>query len=188
MSTPRGLGIDDTHEQFIGSTGNAGRPATIEAFLRYDPEITLVLGTQKDEASSSWMPALVPRGGFVHVDIDDAALCRAYPHAPTFGVQAAGAETVIGGLWDFPDLATALIVARMYAHLGEDQLWQRPEVALRSAQRWLRDHTREALRRGVGDVHDEATWIAPELAALLALRLAEPGPERPFADPSCGPV
>lgn len=88
MSTPRGLGIADGHPQFIGSTGNAARSSAIDAFLSYAPEFTLVLGTKMDEASSSWMPELVPPGGFIHVDIDDTAFGRAYPHAPTFGVQA----------------------------------------------------------------------------------------------------
>ena len=88
MSTPRGLGIVDRHAQFIGTTGNAARHSTIEAFLRYAPEIALVLGTRMDEASSSWMPELVAPGGFIHVDIDDTAFGRAYPKAATFGVQA----------------------------------------------------------------------------------------------------
>lgn len=97
--------------------------------------------------------------------------------------NAAGAETVIGGFWDLPDLATALIVARMYAHLETDRLWRRPEVALRGAQRWLRDQTDVELRREAEQALAGPSWMAPPLAALLALRLAEATPERPFADP-----
>lgn len=88
MSTPRGLGIADRHPQFIGTTGNGGRQSTVDAFLRYAPELTLVLGTAMDEASSSWLPELVPPEGFVHVDLDDAKFGRAYPWAPRLEVPA----------------------------------------------------------------------------------------------------
>lgn len=88
MSTPRGLGIADRHAQFIGTTGNGGRDSTVEAFVRYAPEIVLVLGTAMDEASSGWLPEFVAPGGFIHVDTDDTKFGRAYPQAQTFEVQA----------------------------------------------------------------------------------------------------
>lgn len=88
MSTPRGLGIADRHPQFIGTTGNAGRRSTVDAFVAYAPQLILVLGTAMDEASSGWMAELVAPDGFIHVDIDAEKFGRAYPQAATFGVQA----------------------------------------------------------------------------------------------------
>lgn len=96
---------------------------------------------------------------------------------------AAGAETAIGGLWDLPDPATALIVARMYAHLEADRLWRRPDVALRSAQRWLRDQTAAALREEAAQARAGTTWLAPELAADLERYLVGDPARRPFAHP-----
>ena len=96
---------------------------------------------------------------------------------------AAGAETAIGGLWDLPDPATALIVARMYAHLEADRLWRRPDVALRSAQRWLRDQTAAALREEAAQARAGTTWLAPELAADLERYLVGDRVRRPFAHP-----
>lgn len=96
---------------------------------------------------------------------------------------AAGAETAVGGLWDLPDPATALVIARMYAHLEQDRLWCRPDVALRSAQRWLRDQTRETLRVEATHAHSESAWLAPELAEQLEAHIADDRTRHPFAHP-----
>lgn len=88
MSSPRGLGVADRHPQFIGVTGNGGRKSTIQAFLRHAPARTLVLGTAMGEATSRWMPELVPLKGFIHVDHAAHVLGRAYPHVPTLDVHA----------------------------------------------------------------------------------------------------
>jgi acetolactate synthase-1/2/3 large subunit len=47
-----------------------------------------VLGTRLGEMSSFWSEELVPRGGFVHVDLESEAFGAAYPQVPTLGVQA----------------------------------------------------------------------------------------------------
>ncbi|MEA2373470.1 MAG: hypothetical protein QOH12_3864 [Solirubrobacteraceae bacterium] len=96
---------------------------------------------------------------------------------------AAGAETAIGGLWDLPDPATAIIVARLYAHLEHDRLWQHPEVALRSAQRWLRDQTRDTLLAEAAEAQVASTWLAPQLAEALEAHIADDPTEHPFGDP-----
>jgi CHAT domain len=96
---------------------------------------------------------------------------------------AAGAETVIAGLWDVPDLATAIIVSRMYAHLETDALWAHPETALRSAQRWVRDADRATLSEEAAQARTGETWLPAPLAAQLALRLRLDGSKRPFAHP-----
>jgi acetolactate synthase-1/2/3 large subunit len=49
---------------------------------------TLVLGSRLAEATSGWLPGLVPPAGFVHVDLDARVFGAAYPQAPTLGVQA----------------------------------------------------------------------------------------------------
>ncbi len=96
---------------------------------------------------------------------------------------AAGAETVIAGLWDLPDLATAIIIARMYAHLEIDALWRTPDIALRSAQRWVRDQTHDQLAAEAAEQRRAPTWLPAPLAALLELRLLADHEPRPFSDP-----
>ena len=88
MSSPRGLGIADRHPQFIGITGNGGRASLVDTFRDYAPARTLVLGTGLGEPTSGWMDELVPREGFVHVDLDERVYGRAYPQAPTVAVAA----------------------------------------------------------------------------------------------------
>jgi hypothetical protein len=100
------------------------------------------------------------------------------------GLLAAGAETAIVALWDIPDLATALIVARTYAHLESNSLWPRPEIALRSAQRWLRDASRSVLLAEAAAAANEPSWLSPELAAELGSRLERMADVHPFADPT----
>ena len=82
-----------------------------------------------------------------------------------------------------PDLATAIIVARMYAHLAADTLWAHPETALRSAQRWLRDADAATLSHEAAQARSEETWLPAPLAAQLSLRLALDRAVRPFAHP-----
>lgn len=88
ISTPRGLGIADHHPQLLGVSGNGGSPTLAADLARWRVARTLVLGTPLGEASSGWVPELVPPRGFIHVDLDATAFGRAYPLAPTLGVQA----------------------------------------------------------------------------------------------------
>jgi CHAT domain-containing protein len=62
--------------------------------------------------------------------------------ALTLGVMfvAAGAAGVVSTLWSISDRATALLMSRFYELLIE-QPKERPAVALREAQRWLRELT-----------------------------------------------
>ena len=88
ISSPRGLGIVDGHPQFVGVTGNGGRPSVPADLARCAPQRTLVLGTRLAEATSRWLPDLVPPKGFIHVDIDETIFARAYPQVPTLEVPA----------------------------------------------------------------------------------------------------
>ena len=94
ISSPRGLGIVDRHPQFVGVTGNGGRPSVPADLARWNPQRMLVLGTRLADATSGWLPELVPPGGFIHVDRDSRVFASAYPQAPTIGVQADIGATV----------------------------------------------------------------------------------------------
>lgn len=97
ICSPRALGVVDGHAGFLGVTGNGGDPALADTLAACGVRRTLVLGSRLAEATSGWQPDLVPPDGFVHVDLDPAAFGHAYPHAPTFGVQADVGE-VLGAL------------------------------------------------------------------------------------------
>lgn len=88
VCSPRGLGIVDTHPAFAGVTGNGGRASVAERLAAAGVQRTLVLGSRLSEATSGWLPGLVPPAGFVHVDLDASVFARAYPNAPTLGIQA----------------------------------------------------------------------------------------------------
>lgn len=89
MCTPRAKGIfPEDHSAYLGVTGLGGHERVYDALESYAPERVLVLGTKMGEGSSFWSPRLVPKKGFVHVDIDPEAFGAAYPEAPTLGVQA----------------------------------------------------------------------------------------------------
>lgn len=88
ICTPRGIGIADCHPQFVGVTGNGGAESLVDDLAALRPRRTLVLGTGLGEASTGWHAGLVPPEGFIHVDLDSGVFGRAYPQAPTLGIQA----------------------------------------------------------------------------------------------------
>ncbi|MGQ4511796.1 CHAT domain-containing protein [Streptomyces sp. DW26H14] len=95
------------------------------------------------------------------------------------GFLQAGAACVITSLWQVNDLATALLMTRLYELLTPSggAHGEPPVPALRAARTWLRHLTRSGLARYT-DAH-------PHLAALAG-RYARPGrdaEERPFASP-----
>ena len=87
VCSPRGVGIADRHPQFLGTTGNGSRASLARDLVGYGVRRTLVLGSALGEATSGWDPALVPPEGFIHVDLNAGVFGRAYPQAPTLGVQ-----------------------------------------------------------------------------------------------------
>jgi thiamine pyrophosphate-dependent acetolactate synthase large subunit-like protein len=87
MCSPRGKGIfPEDHPQFIGVTGLGGHGSVMNYMERQTPLHTLVLGTRLGEPTSFWSPALVPPGGFIHVDIDPEVPGVAYPSVETYPV------------------------------------------------------------------------------------------------------
>lgn len=89
MCSPRGKGIfPEDHPQFVGVTGLGGHSSVFTYLQQQPPLRTLVLGTRLSEPTSFWSPALVPPGGFVHVDIDPTVPGVAYSKAETFAVQS----------------------------------------------------------------------------------------------------
>ncbi|MDF5727411.1 MAG: scytonemin biosynthesis protein ScyA, partial [Rhizonema sp. PD38] len=88
MCSPRGKGIfPEDHPQFVGVTGLGGHASVMTYMQQHSPLHTLVLGTRLSEPTSFWNAAMVPPGGFVHVDIDPTVAGVAYPQAETFAVQ-----------------------------------------------------------------------------------------------------
>jgi acetolactate synthase-1/2/3 large subunit len=89
MCSPRGKGIfPEDHSQFVGVTGFAGHESVLRYMQEYRPLRTLVLGTRLGEFTSFWNPAMIPKRGFVHVDIDPEVPGTAYPSAETFAIQS----------------------------------------------------------------------------------------------------
>src|SRR5262249_26010240 len=87
--TPRAKGLfPESHPRFLGVTGMGGHDSVAEWVATQAPARILVLGSRLGEASSLYAPRLVPRAGFVHVDIDPAVAGVAYPDAPTLPVVA----------------------------------------------------------------------------------------------------
>jgi CHAT domain-containing protein len=76
-----------------------------------------------------------------------------------------GAAGVVGSLWQVDDLATALLMAKLYdLHLGGGL---EPPAALRQAQVWLRQATRADLLAYAKTAVGKAKLDATRLAALI---------------------
>jgi len=69
-------------------TGMGGHDSVAEWMDAQAPARILVLGSRLGEASSLYDPRLVPREGFLHVDVDPDVAGVAYPDAPTLSVVA----------------------------------------------------------------------------------------------------
>jgi acetolactate synthase I/II/III large subunit len=89
MCSPRGKGIfSEDHPQFVGVTGFAGHDSVLRYMQEYCPSRTLVLGTRLGEFTSFWNQAMIPKRGFVHIDIDPEVPGAAYPSVETFAIQS----------------------------------------------------------------------------------------------------
>lgn len=89
MCSPRAKGVfPEGHSQFVGVTGIGGHDAAARCITELRPRRVLVLGTRLGEATSFWNPAMVPAGGFIHVDVDPDVPGVAFPSAPTLAVRA----------------------------------------------------------------------------------------------------
>lgn len=89
MCSPRGKGIfPEDHPQFVGVTGFAGHKSVLTYMQEHRPLHTLVLGTRLGEFTSFWNPAMIPKRGFLHVDIDPEVPGTAYSSAKTFAIHS----------------------------------------------------------------------------------------------------
>ena len=89
MCSPRAKGIfPDDHELFVGVTGMGGHASVLSYMQEHRPRWTVVLGTRLGEPTSFWNPAMIPEGGFIHVDVDPDVPGVAYPTAFTLPVRA----------------------------------------------------------------------------------------------------
>ncbi|NEQ34006.1 MAG: CHAT domain-containing protein, partial [Leptolyngbya sp. SIO4C5] len=71
------------------------------------------------------------------------------------GLLQAGVAGVVASLWAVSDLSTMMLLVRFYDYWREDKL--EPAIALRQAQKWLRDTTNE----------EKATYYFEQASALL---------------------
>ncbi len=87
--SPRGKGIvPEDHPNFLGVTGLGGHDAVLEYMTLDKPDWVLVLGSRLGEATSYWDLDMVPRQGFLHVDLDPEVPGTAYPESHTIGIYA----------------------------------------------------------------------------------------------------
>ena len=110
MCSPRAKGVfPEDHPLFVGVTGMGGHGAFAADYMReHAPRHVLVLGTRLGEPTSFWNSALVPEGGFVHVDIDPIVPGVAYPEAATYTVEAEIGDFLTELLQAWPVGATAI--------------------------------------------------------------------------------
>lgn len=98
------------------------------------------------------------------------------------GFMAAGTPTVWGALWSVSDQSTALLMMKAYEALSAEDGADKPE-ALRLAQLWLRDVTREELLPLIEKRLSESEGDTGEWERLVAFRRYVKTRERPFAHP-----
>lgn len=116
MCSPRAKGIfPEDHPQFVGVTGFAGHTSVLRYMQEYRPLRTLVLGTRLGEFTSFWNPAMVPKRGFLHVDIDPDVSGVAYPSAETFVIPSdigAFVKALLKYIPKCPDVSMAIALPK----------------------------------------------------------------------------
>ncbi|MEH1888784.1 MAG: ScyA-related TPP-binding enzyme [Nostoc sp.] len=116
MCSPRAKGIfPEDHSQFVGVTGFGGHESILRYMQEKRPWHILVLGTRLGEFTSFWNPVMIPRRGFLHVDIDPKVPGTAYPSVQTFAVHSDVRLFVKALLRYFPEdlsLSTSLPLLR----------------------------------------------------------------------------
>ncbi len=110
LATPRAKGtFPEDHPLYLGTTGMGGHEGISERLRTLAPQRALVLGTKLGEGSSFWSSALVPEGGFVHVDLDPGVPGAAYSGVPTAAVQAEISGFVEALLAEYPPAARRFV-------------------------------------------------------------------------------
>ncbi len=174
MCSPRGKGIfPEDHPQFVGVTGVGGHESVLAYMQEQPPAHILVLGTRLGEPTSFWSAAMVPSGGFVHVDIDPNVPGVAYPLAPTLPIQAEINLFMAELLKHFPDplhnslhnSSFALPRPNISTLSSSDAALVRPEVLMDVIQRIVIDRSDAVVLAESGN---SFTW------ATHRLRLPQP--------------
>ena len=87
--SPRGKGIlPENHPLYLGVSGLGGHDAVTSHMVLERPDWLLVLGSRLGEPTSFWDRDMLPKQGFLHVDIDPEVPGTAYPDVDTFGIHA----------------------------------------------------------------------------------------------------
>ncbi len=148
MCSPRGKGIfPEDHPQFVGVTGLGGHASVLTYMEQQPPLRTLVLGTRLGEPTSFWSSALVPKEGFIHVDIDPEVPGVAYPHVETFAVRSdikAFVEELLEQLPDAPRSTTLSLPnpeRKAIEPAPEADYPVRPEVLMAAIQKFIVEDT-----------------------------------------------
>ena len=173
MCSPRAKGVfPEDHPLFIGVTGMGGHGASAIAYMNeHRPHRVLVLGTRLGEPTSFWHPALVPEGGFVHVDTDPMVPGVAYPQAETYAVQADVGDFLTKLLEAWPAAAAPVSVPDLprphpESADGTGDALVRPAALMSSIQRVVVDASDAIVLAESGNAF---TW------ATHNLRFAQPG-------------
>ncbi|RCJ21854.1 acetolactate synthase [Nostoc minutum NIES-26] len=141
MCSPRAKGIfSEDHSQFVGVTGLGGHASVLTYMEEQPPLRTLVLGTRLGEPTSFWSKTMVPKGGFVHVDIDPNVPGVAYPSAESFPIQSDIKAYVQELLQQLPDAPRSTISLPHPAHKkietdSDIDYPVRPEVLMAAIQK-----------------------------------------------------
>jgi len=90
----------------------------------------------------------------------------------------AGAANVVSSIWSVNDRSTSLLMMRFYSNLTLDE--QSPAHALREAQLWLRDATRQSLSELLKPAAEAG--IASAVEMYSDLMLGDQG-DKPYAHP-----
>jgi thiamine pyrophosphate-dependent acetolactate synthase large subunit-like protein len=170
MCSPRGKGIfPEDHPQFVGVTGVGGHESVLAYMQEHPPAHMLVLGTRLGEPTSFWSAAMVPSGGFVHVDIDPNVPGVAYPLAPTLPIQAEINLFITELLKHFPDQLHNQFLPFPHPNVStlpsSDAALVRPEVLMDAIQRIVIDRSDAVVLAESGN---SFTW------ATHRLRLPQP--------------
>ena len=143
MCSPRGKGIfPENHPQYIGVTGLGGHESVMNYMQDYSPQTILVLGTRLGEPTSFWSKDMIPKGGFIHVDIDPKVPGVAFPFAETFPIIS-DANTFVRALLEyFPEQTEQNIILpnpeqNEIAPAQSDLV--RPEILMNAIQRVVVD-------------------------------------------------
>lgn len=89
VGSPRSKGVfDEHHPLFVGVSGAGGHASVPAFFAAHRPATVLVVGTRLGEVTSFLSPAVTPRDGWIHVDLDPTAFAAAFPGIPGLGIVA----------------------------------------------------------------------------------------------------